>query len=99
MMKRGFRTTLFNGTYIVGYHTLDSNVMKTLVTQHYTYTDNHVKDILFSMNRLLAHAHNMANDNRCTFKGKFMGLEGRNIIIYYKLQMVVRGRTRSKAQI
>ena len=99
MMKRGFRTTLFNGTYIVGYHTSDSNVMKTLVTQHYTYTDDHVKDILFSVDRLLAHAHNVANDNRCAFKGEFMGLEGRNIIIYYKLQMVVRGRTRSKAQI
>ena len=99
MMKRSFRTTLFNGIYVVGYHTSDSNVMKTLVTQHYTYTDDHVNDILFSMNRLLAHAHNMANDNRCAFTGKFMGLEGRYIVIYYKLQMVVRGRTRYKAQI
>ena len=50
--------------------------MKTLVTQHYTYTDDHVKDILFSVNWLLAHAHNVANDNRCAFKGEFMGLEG-----------------------
>ena len=99
MMKKGFRTTLFNGTYVVGYPTLDSNVMKTLVTQHYTYTDDHINDILFSVNQLLAHAHNVANDNRCTFTGKFMGLEGRYIIIYYKLQMVVRGRTRYKAQI
>ena len=62
--------------------------MKTLVTQHYMYTDDHVKDILFSVNWLLAHAHNMANDNRCTFKGEFMGLKGRNIVIYYKLQTV-----------
>ena len=99
MMKRGFRTTLFNGIYIVGYHTSDSNIMKTLVTQHYMYTDDHVNNILFSMNRLLAHAHNVANDNRCAFTGEFMGLEGRYIIIYYKLQMVIRGRTRYKAQI
>ena len=90
-MKKGFRTNLFNNFYVIGYHTSNLDTVKTLATQHYTYTDEHIKDILFSVDRLLAHAHNIANDNKCTFKGEFIGLEGSNVVIYYKLQTIVHG--------
>ena len=97
-MKQGFSMTLFNNSYVIGYHTNSSNTVKTFATQHYTYTDEHIKELLFSVDRLLAHTHNIANDNKCAFTGKFMGLEGSHIVIYYKLQTMVHGRLHTKAQ-
>ena len=97
-MKQGFSTNLFNNSYIIGYHTNSSNTVKTFATQNYTYMDEHIKELLFSVDRLLAHAHNIANDNKCAFMGKFIGFEGSNIVIYYKLQTIVHGRLHTKAQ-
>ena len=76
-----------------------SDTVKTFATQHYTYMDEHIKELLFSVNWLLAHAHNIANNNKCAFTGKFIGLEGSNIVIYYKLQTIVHGRPHTKAQV
>ena len=61
--------------------------------------DEHIKELLFSVNWLLAHAHNIANNNKCTFTGEFVGLEGSNIVIYYKLQTRVHGQPHTKAQV
>ena len=74
-MKQGFRTNLFNNSYIVGYHTSSLDTVKTFATQHYTYTDEHIKGLLFRVDRLLAHAHNIANNNKCAFTGEFIGLD------------------------
>ena len=98
-MKQGFSMNLFNNSYIIGYHTNSSNTVKTFATQHYTYMDEHIKELLFSVDRLLAHTHNIANDNKCAFTGEFISLEGNNIVIYYKLQTIVHGRPHTKAQL
>ena len=98
-MKREFRTFLFNNRYVVGYHTNLTGVAKTLVMQHYTYTDDHIKELLWASDQLLAHAHHIANDNHCAFKGDFVALEGSNLVIYFKIQTLIHGCTRTKAQI
>ena len=89
---------MFNNSYIIGYHTSSLDTVKTFATQHYTYMDGHIKELLFSVDRLLAHAHNIASNNKCAFMGEFVGLEGSNIVIYYKLQTIVHGRPHTKAQ-
>ena len=98
-MKHEFHTLLFNNRYVVGYHTNLTSGAKTLVTQHYTYTDDHIKELLWASDQLLAHAHHIANDNHCAFKGDLVALEGSKLIIYIKVQTLVYGRNRTKAQI
>ena len=48
-MKQGFSTNLFNNSYVIGYHTNSLNTVKTFATQHYTYMDEHIKELLFSV--------------------------------------------------
>ena len=94
-----FRTFLFNNRYVVGYHTNLTGGVKTLVTQHYTYTDDHIKELLWASDQLFTHAHHIANDNHCAFKNDLVALEGSNLVIYFKVQTLVHGCTRTKAQI
>ena len=98
-MKYEFCTVLFNNRYVVGYHTNLTSGAKTLVTQHYTYTDDHIKELLWASDQLLAHAHHIANDNHCAFKGELVSLEGSKLVIYFKVETLVHGHTRTKAQI
>ena len=98
-MKCEFHTLLFNNRYVVGYHTNLTSGAKTLVTQHYTYTDDHIKELLWPSDQLLTHAHHIANDNHCVFKGDLVALEGSKLIIYIKVQTLVYGHNRTKAQI
>ena len=98
-MKCEFHTVLFNNRYVVGYHTNLTSGAKTLVTQHYTYTDDHIKELLWASDQLLAHAHHIANDNHCAFKGELVSLEGSKLVIYFKVQTLVHGCPRTKAQI
>ena len=72
------------------------------MTQHYTYTDDHIKELLWASDQLLAHAHHIANDNHSAFKGELVSLEGSKLVIYFKVQKVqtlVHGHPRTKAQI
>ena len=98
-MKHEFCTVLFNNRYIVGYHTNLTGSAKTLATQHYTYTDDHIKELLWASDQLLANAHYIANDNHCAFQGELVSLEGSRLVIYFKMQTLVHGCTRTKAQI
>ena len=98
-MKHDFHTLLFNNRYVVGYQTNLTSGAKTLVTQHYTYTDDHIKELLWASDQLLAHAHHIANNNYCAFKGELVSLEGSKLVIYFKVQTLVYGCPRTKAQI
>ena len=64
----------------MGYHTNLTSGTKTLVTQHYAYTDDHIKDLLWASDQLLAHAHHIANDNHCAFKGELVSLDGSKLV-------------------
>ena len=69
------------------------------MTQHYTYTDDHIKELLWaSPDQLLAHAHHIANDNHCAIKGDLVAFQGSDLVIYFKVQSMVHGCIRTKAQ-
>ena len=61
-MKHEFHTVLFNNRYVVGYHTNLTSGAKILVTQHYTYTNDQIKELLWASDQLLAHAHHISSD-------------------------------------
>ena len=85
-MKPKFKTNLFNNRHVIGYHTNHFADISSFTTNHYIFTDDELKDVLWIADQYLAHAFHVSSDNGCAFYGHFIGLEGDEIVLFMKLQ-------------
>ena len=85
-MKPKLKTSLFNNRHVVGYHSNPLTPISSFVMNHYIFTDDELKDVLWMADQYLVHAFHIASDNNCAFYGHFIGLEGDEIVLFLKLQ-------------
>ena len=85
-MKPKFKTNLFNNRHVIGYHTNKLAAISSFTTNHYIFTDDELKDVLWIADQYLAHAFHVACDNDCAFYSHFVGLEGDEMVLFMKLQ-------------
>ena len=85
-MKPNYKTTLLYNRHVIGYHTNEHCSISSFATSHYVYIDDELKEVHWITDQYLVHTFHIAADNKCTFKGHFIGLEGDEIVLYRKVQ-------------
>ena len=85
-MKPYYKTTLLHNKHVIGYHSNECCSLSSFATNHYVYTDDELKDVQWIADQYLTHTFHIAADNKCAFKGNFIGLEGDEIVLYMKVQ-------------
>ena len=88
-MKPKFKTTLLHNRHVVGYHTNECCSVSSFATNHYVYMDDELKEVHWIADQYLIHAFHIAAAIKCAFKSHLIGLEGDEIVLYIKCNLLM----------